>query len=396
MKNVTSYSNYWKLLLSCFLIFTNNIKLAQAQDSSRIQISLLTCSPGDELYSTFGHSALRVIDSNSVTDHVYNYGTFNFDDEDFYLKFVKGQLKYYVNVENFSDFKFAYIAENRSITEQILNLTSAEKIAIKTALIENIKEENKYYLYDFFFDNCTTRLRDIIVKYHQPTPNMKAVMPSNYTFRNAIHQYLDNGNKPWSKLGIDLLLGAPTDAVMTTNQQAFLPDNLMHQVYSVNNSKLTTSSNKLFEVSTTKIESSLFTPMLLFCSILLFYVLLYFINNTYVQRCLQFFDFLLFFIVGAFGCLLVFMWVGTDHIMTKNNYNLLWAWPFFLVYAFVMNSQSKIVKTWSLLTSIFLILLVCCWFFVAQQFNNALLPLVGLLIFRTWSRIAPKNNQHVA
>ena len=145
MKNI--FLRFLFISLTTFL----QISSAAAQDSSRIKISLLTCTPGEELYSTFGHSALRVIDSNSVTDHVYNFGTFNFDDPGFYLKFVRGQLKYYVNVEDFQDFKFGYITENRGITEQDLNLTAAEKIIIHRALIENIKEENKFYMYDFFF-----------------------------------------------------------------------------------------------------------------------------------------------------------------------------------------------------------------------------------------------------
>src|SRR5882762_7217179 len=112
------------LIINYQLLIINS---AKAQDSSRIQISLLTCTPGEELYSTFGHSALRVIDSNSVTDIVYNYGTFNFDDKNFYIKFIRGKLLYYVDTENFRDFKEAYQLDNRGITEQVLNFTAQEK-----------------------------------------------------------------------------------------------------------------------------------------------------------------------------------------------------------------------------------------------------------------------------
>ncbi|MGB4844981.1 MAG: DUF4105 domain-containing protein, partial [Ferruginibacter sp.] len=136
-----------------FLIFNP----VSAQDSSRLRISLLTCTPGEELYSTFGHSAYRVIDSTSLTDIVYNYGTFNFDDDGFYLKFVQGKLLYYVSAEYFTDFKYLYQSTNRGITEQVLNLSAAEKISMQRFLNNNLKEENKYYKYDFFFDNCTTR-----------------------------------------------------------------------------------------------------------------------------------------------------------------------------------------------------------------------------------------------
>lgn len=377
------------LFISITTIF--QISSAAAQDSSRIKISLLTCTPGEELYSTFGHSALRVIDSNSVTDHVYNFGTFNFDDAGFYLKFVRGHLRYYVNVEEFQDFKFGYIAENRGITEQDLNFTAAEKIIIHRALIENKKEENKFYMYDFFFDNCTTRLRDILVKYHQPKPLLPAVMPTTYTFRNAIHQYLDGNNMLWSKFGIDILLGAPTDAVMTISQQQFLPENLMKAVDSTKNTELVSSSKNLYVLSESNIKKSFFTPFVLFASVLLVFVLLSLFKNTITQNILKLLDSFLFFSVGLLGLLLVFMWVGTAHIMTKNNYNLLWAWPMHIVYAFFVHKSSRGVKTYSMLLCIFLVLLLCSWFFLAQKMNNALLPLIVLMIWRAASSIQTKQ-----
>ena len=377
------------LFISITTIF--QISSAAAQDSSRIKISLLTCTPGEELYSTFGHSALRVIDSNSVTDHVYNFGTFNFDDAGFYLKFVRGHLRYYVNVEEFQDFKFGYIAENRGITEQDLNFTAAEKIIIHRALIENKKEENKFYMYDFFFDNCTTRLRDILVKYHQPKPLLPAVMPTTYTFRNAIHQYLDGNNMLWSKFGIDILLGAPTDAVMTISQQQFLPENLMKAVDSTKNTELVSSSKNLYVLSESNIKKSFFTPLVLFASVLLVFVLLSLFKNTITQNILKLLDSFLFFSVGLLGLLLVFMWVGTAHIMTKNNYNLLWAWPMHIIYAFFVHKSSRGVKTYSMLLCIFLVLLLCSWFFLAQKMNNALLPLIVLMIWRAASSIQTKQ-----
>ena len=385
MKN--KFLRFLFISLTTFLQISN----AAAQDTSRIKISLLTCTPGEELYSTFGHSALRVIDSNSVTDHVYNFGTFNFDDPGFYLKFVRGQLKYYVNIEEFQDFKFGYITENRGITEQDLNFSAAEKIIIHRALIENIKEENKFYMYDFFFDNCTTRLRDILVKYHQPKPLLPAVMPTTYTFRNAIHQYLDGNNMLWSKFGIDILLGAPTDAVMTISQQQFLPENLMKAVDSTKNTELVSSSKNLYVLSESNIKKSFFTPFVLFASVLLVFVLLSLFKNTITQNILKLLDSFLFFSVGLLGLLLVFMWVGTAHIMTKNNYNLLWAWPMHIVYAFFIHKSSRGVKTYSMLLCIFLVLLLCTWFFLAQKMNNALLPLIVLMIWRAASSIHKKQ-----
>ena len=134
----------FSMLLLIVSLICNNIN---AQYTSRLRISLLTCTPGEELYSIFGHSALRVIDSNSVTDYVFNYGTFDFGDEDFYLKFTRGKLLYFVSIDRTQDFIFDYINEGRGITEQVLDLSGNEKKEIQHALIENLKEENRFYKY---------------------------------------------------------------------------------------------------------------------------------------------------------------------------------------------------------------------------------------------------------
>ena len=371
---------FLKILFINIFVFLHICTFAQ----SRIQISLLTCAPGEELNETFGHSALRVIDSNSLTDHVYNYGIFNFEDNYFYIKFIKGKLKYFVNIDQYQDFVFYYQQANRGVTEQILNFTELEKQQIYTALIENVREENKYYQYDFFLDNCTTRVRDIIEKYKKPKLLLPPVMPTNYTFRNAIHQYLDKSNKVWSKLGIDILLGAKTDAVMTVEQQSFLPENLMHAIDSASNTSIVQSAKQIFVVNKIENKKSFFTPIFLSSFILLVFVLLGFLKNNISKKLLKIFDFLLFFLTGALGILLMFMWVGTDHSMTKNNYNLLWASPLFAVFAFLLNKKNNQFKTISKFTFLYLLLVLGSWFFLPQLMNIGLLPIVVLLAWRSW------------
>jgi Domain of unknown function (DUF4105) len=369
-----------RILFICIFAHLQIFSLAQ----SRIRISLLTCTPGEELNETFGHSALRVIDSNSVTDHVYNYGTFDFEDKNFYLKFIKGKLKYFVNIDQYQEFIFFYQQSNRGITEQVLNLSLQEKENIYHALIENVKEENKYYQYDFFLDNCTTRLRDIIEKYKLPKPLLPAVMPTNFTFRNAIHQYLDDNNKTWSKLGIDILLGAKTDAIMTVEQQKFLPENLMQALDSTTNTRIVLSSQQQYTFNSTKNKTSFFTPIFLSSIILLFFVFLSLIKNAFCKKLLNYLDVFLFFSIGTLGFLLIFMWIGTDHVMTKNNYNLLWASPLFIFYSFFINRK---INTLSLYICIYLLLVLCSWFFLPQLMNNGLLPIVILLFYRSWTKV---------
>jgi len=357
-----------------------------AQDSSRLRISLLTCTPGDELYSIFGHSAIRITDSSNVGndyfDIVYNYGTFNFDDEGFYLKFMRGKLLYFISIVKFDDFKFDYQSTNRGMTEQVLNLTPTEKENIHFALKENLKEENRYYQYDFFLDNCTTRLRDIIEKYKQPQPLFHPVMPANTRFRQAIHQYLDSGKQYWSKLGIDILLGARTDRIMTTSQQQFLPDNLMLAM-DKSTPRMSLSSENLYQLTNNTDKKSWFTPALFFSLLLGFFISLSLSKNKYAQSVLNGLDGLLFFTTGLLGIILLFMWFFTDHSMTKNNYNLFWALPTHIIFSFLINKNKPFVKKYFLATAISLAILLLLWPFLPQQMNNSLIPVVLLLLYRS-------------
>jgi hypothetical protein len=337
------------------------------------------------LYSTFGHSAFRVVDSTSLTDIVYNYGTFNFDDDGFYLKFVRGKLLYYVSTEYFADFKDLYQSTNRGITEQLLNLSAAEKISMQQFLNNNLKAENRYYKYDFFFDNCTTRLRDILKKYHDSVFTQTQVMPKGGRFRQAIHQYLDKNNKDWSKLGIDILLGQPCDAVMTTEQMQFLPDNLMTGLDS-SKSDIVLSSKNLYSFTNEGNKKTLFTPFVLFSILLVLIVFISLSKSKFAIAFLQGFDGMFFFVTGVLGIVLILMWTGTDHQMCKNNFNLLWAWPTHFVMAFFVNSKKSWAKKYFKFTAIALMALLIAWLFLPQQMNNGLLPIVLLLIYRSIKR----------
>lgn len=359
----------------------------KAQDTSHLRISLLTCTPGEELYSTFGHSAFRVIDSSKAfnddwRDVVYNYGTFNFDDDGFYLKFVQGKLLYYISAETFLSFKDLYQSTNRGITEQVLLLSAAEKITVQKFLKENLKDENKYYKYDFFLDNCTTRLRDILKKNHDSAFCKKPVMPVGSRFRQAIHQYLDRNNKNWSKLGIDILLGKPCDVVMTAEQMQFLPDNLMKSLDSSSHPMVLSSQN-LYPITNENAKGTFFTPFVIFSLLAIFIILIGYSKNRFTQAFLQGFDGLFFFLTGVLGVILIFMWVGTDHSMAKNNFNLIWAWPTHTIIAFFVNAKKAWVKKYFKFTVISLVAVLISWFFLPQQMNNALIPVVLLLIYRS-------------
>lgn len=368
----------WYALCTAWLLLSN--VNAYTQDKSGLRISLLTCAPGEDLYALFGHTAIRVTDSVSLTDWVYNYGTFNFSDPNFYVKFARGKLRYYLSAEPFNDFASSYYYEGRNIREQVLNATESEKIAILRALQTNLLEENRYYAYDFFLDNCTTRPRDLLLKHLQPAPQLPAVMDTNTTFREAIHLYLNNGKQYWSKLGIDILLGARTDAVMQPMQQLFLPDNLMTAMdkSAEHNRVLLTSSPYMLEPQ--KPRKTLITPL---AAIALVSVLLAWFTTRKNKRLAAWVDRFIFFITGFLGVILVFMWVATDHTMTKNNFNLVWALPTHGVISLWVASTARWVRIYFLCTAFVTGILALCWFILPQQMNPALLPWVLLLLYRS-------------
>jgi len=359
-----------------------------AQDTSHLRISLITCgpgAPGDELYTTFGHTGIRVKDSSTVTDYVYNYGTFDAFEDNFYLNFIKGRLRYYVEAEDFKDFAEYYQASNRSITEQVLNLTAAEKISVQLFLNNNIKIANRYYKYDFCFDNCTTRVRDIIKKNHDSAFTQKPVMPSGSTFRQAIYFCLNRNDQQWSKLGIDILLGKPCDAVMTPEQMDFLPENLMKSLDSADH-PFVLAENKIYTAAKPDYHDSLFSPVVVFSILLIAIVLLDLSKNRLAKMFLQGFDGWLFFVTGLLGILLIFMWFGTDHAMTKYNYNLLWAWPTHFLASFFINSKKNWIKKYLLITAVGLVIVLLSWFFLPQHLNSSLMVICLLLLFRSISK----------
>lgn len=375
-----------RLLLVLYFSFSI-LHSSFAQEPCGLRITLLTCSPGEELYSTFGHTALRVQDRTTGIDAVYNYGTFEFS-PDFYSKFIRGKLLYSLSVENFRDFLYTYQIESRSIVEQELQLSCEEKEKLYKALQVNALEQNRHYRYDFLFDNCTTRARDIVAKNTSSPVVFKNILPEEVpTFRNLIHSYLNAGNSYWSKLGIDILLGAKLDKKITNEEAMFLPDYLLKGFDSaiINGRPLVTPPQQVLQMPALFIKGSLFTPAVVFSLLLIAIVALSFLKSNWASKTLSIFDFLLFFILGMAGLLLLFMWFGTDHIVCRNNYNLLWALPTHVVMAFFVDKKAGWVNCYFTIAFWLTVLLAVAWLFLPQQMNTSLLPIILLIIYRSWS-----------
>jgi hypothetical protein len=376
------------------LLFLLPLKMIAQNDSCHLRVSLLTCTPGEELYSTFGHSAIRITDSVSNSDIVYNYGTFNFDEPGFYTKFIRGKLLYYLSTEELESFKNSYLQEKRGITEQVLNLSCTEKYNMLMLLQVNLMAGNRFYKYDFLFDNCTTRLRDLIKKSADTSVSFGNVLPGKKTFRDLIYEYLNYNDKQWSKLGIDALLGSPTDAVIKGEQVMFLPDYLLKTFDSttIDSRALVRDKHHLFELNLSPVAIDLFAhPLFIFSCLFLCIVLLSFSKNNSIKRLLVAFDGFMFFITGLLGILILFMWFGTDHVMCRNNFNLLWAWPTNIVTAFYIHSKKRPATKYFRIYAAFNLVLFACWFFLPQHMNPALLPLIAILIFRSFRYVSSKK-----
>jgi len=360
-----------------------------APDSSRLQVSLITCAPGAELYSVFGHTALRIVDTAANTDIIYNYGTFNFDDPDFYSKFVRGKLMYFLSQQSFPDFLYEYAYFKRGVTEQVLQLSPAEKKEIQHSLFDNVREENRYYKYDFLYDNCATRLRDIIFK----TNKENAFEPSAFaekgtSFRDYLHNYLSRAEMQWTTLGIDLLLGIGADKTMTTVECMFLPDYLAQGV-----SLAVKGNGKLVERDQVHLPNAQDLPVklpfwqtpLFFFSILSFLVILpSFLRSKGMVSFQSIMDRVIFVVSGLLGLVLLFMWFGTDHQSFANNINLLWTMPINLLVAFCLNRPQQWLKKYLRYYSLLLLVLMVAVLLHPGIINFGLYPLILVLSFRSW------------
>ncbi|KAA3622405.1 MAG: DUF4105 domain-containing protein [Flavobacterium sp.] len=356
--------------------------------SEKAEISILTIGPGDNLYDKFGHSAFRVYDPENEIDYAFNYGVYDFDTPNFYTKFARGKLLYKLAVSEFEPFLKSYIAQDRWVEEQVLNLSYSEKQAIFNFLQNNAKPENKYYKYDFFYDNCATRIRDVLVSVLGDKLKYNANLAEvGYTFRELIQKNVHYNS--WGSLGMDVAIGAVVDRKATSWEYQFLPE----YVYKANvGATITTATGTTELVKTTKklyvtderneTGNFFLSPLFIFGILGLLLVFVTYKNYKNQQRS-RYLDLLIFLVTGLIGVILLLLWFGTDHSTTANNYNLLWAFPFSLLF-FTLISR-KIPKRWLQRYTFFLILLLALlafhWVSGVQRFAIGFLPLfLGLAV----------------
>jgi len=379
------------LVILLFILFSFGTYNLNAQIlSDNAEVSILICAPGNDLYSTFGHSAIRIKDPALRIDNVYNYGTFNFETPNFYVKFVRGQLDYMLSVSRYKYFIISYMNEDRWIKEHVLDLTYKQKNEVYQFLYNNALPENKYYRYDFFYDNCATRVKDVIkdvLKDELILP--KEITEDGVTFRDLTHVYLQGHD--WERFGTNLALGRPTDKVVNVEEATFLPDYLdiafEKSVLKINGKEkpLIKETRMLFEPKNELEKSSVFfTPIIAFSLLLvLILVLTYFeIKNKQYFIIL---DKTILFVSGLIGIVLLALWFGTEHTAVVNNFNIIWAMPLFFFAAFILKTDNKsylkkFFLVMSLILSISLIMKIASFW----VYDYTIIPLVLILIIRSY------------
>jgi hypothetical protein len=298
-----------------------------------LRFSLLTVGTGDEIYASFGHTGIRVTDSAAGTDVVYNWGTFNGFQENFELKFMQGKLLYYCSDEPFAGFHYMYVREQRGVEEQELFLTESQQQALLTTIRENMKEENKYYKYDFLFDNCSTRPRDLLKTAFGPTFKYgDGLKGRRLSFRDEINHYLSG--LPWERFGINLLLGAKVDKTMSNEDAMFLPDYLRDGLAGATLSGKPVAGPAVRMLPPAPAEPKPVNgPLILTVIIACICILGTAIPGFDIIG--RFVRYLLLVVTGLLGVLMLYMWFGTDHQTCRNNWNVLWCLPTNLILPFV-------------------------------------------------------------
>lgn len=368
------------------VVFGGERSVKNLSDSAKV--SLVTCSPGNELYSIFGHSAIRVTDPSQKLDVVFNYGTFNFEDPNFYPNFVKGHLNYVLSVYPYRLFEQEYVTEKRWIYEQKLNIDIREKQHLFDSLLINYRPENRGYPYDFLNDNCATRIRDIFVEAIPRKINFDySSFDKGQSFRELLTPYLTQ--KPWSKLGINLLMGLPADRVATPWDYMFLPDHLekafQHATF-VNDSTsqpFAQNPQTILEGNKEKERFCWWAPQWIFILVLLITIAISYKN--YKEGSFSFwFDRILLVIAGLLGVLFTFLWVGTAHRSMVWNFNLLWANPLHLLAVFLLSANRfrGWIKVYANINLVILLVLLVGWPFMPQALPWAIYPIVIALALR--------------
>lgn len=352
----------YRLLLTFILLDISKIAIGNTTNyaetpADSIRVSLLTCSPHDEIYSLYGHTAIRYEDKASKTDIVVNYGMFSFKKPFFVARFVLGLTDYEMGIQDFNDFCCEYQYFGSQVTQQEINLTPEEKGQLLKALQDNYANA-RVYRYNYFYNNCTTKARDIILKSINGKIEYKNGIDKSVSFRDLIHGC--NANYSWASFGNDLLLGFKADMQTTREEQQFLPDNLMRnfdqaKIVSadgssrplVKNTEIIVRGNDYAIAGKTKV-----TPQFVFITLLILIAAIVVAEFKTKKRFLWL-DITLLLASGLAG-LILFVMLFSEHPTTSTNLQIFILCPLNLYWAIYIiknkRNERKLRKAWTFLS----------------------------------------------
>lgn len=351
---------------------------------------MITCGPYQgELYSAFGHSAFRVLDPAQNIDAVFNYGVFDFDQPNFYLNFARGYLNYKLAAYDYQHFESSYIYHNRFIHAQVLNLTPEQRQKLFEYLRWNMQPGNENYRYDYFYNNCATKIRDVVVTALGKEVTFDgSYVKTDYTIRDLTDIYLKH--QPWGDLGIDIGLGLPMDKKASPFEYMFLPDYVEsgfdHATILQNGVGVPLVKQKysVYDARAEELPTGLPHPLYVFSAfaLLCIGITVWDFKRNKISTPL---DALLFTVTGLVGLLLFFLWFFTDHAAAAQNFNLLWAVPTNVFAALALMKRLPWLRIYFLCIAILSAITLVVWPFLPQQLNYALVPIVIAILVRSFA-----------
>ena len=352
------------------------------------EVSLLTADPGTELYSSFGHSAIRMREIGPEgRDLVFNFGTFDFDTPNFYGKFATGKLNYMLSVATYDRFIIEYDYYKRGLREQVLDLNQEQKDFLLQHLDAQYDPSRRFYKYDFFYNNCATKIRDAFDIAIGDQLVWSDSIAEEKTFRNLIDEFVLP--LPWADFGIDLALGAVIDRPATELEKQFLPI-YMEQAFAnatiVENGvsrPLVKQSRVLLEYPKEAAQQSLLNPTVVFWLLAVVFAVLT-LYGFKKGKLMKGLDVAFFGVLGILGVVVTFLWFFTDHSATLWNWNILWAFPghLVLVWGLVARPNANWISSYLLFVMGATVLTLLFWMFGMQSFSPALIPILLLLLLR--------------
>ncbi len=378
--------------LTALLLLTASLSWGQSRLSPQAEVSVLTMGPWQgQLFTAFGHSALRVHDPVNGLDIAFNYGVFDFNQPNFYLNFARGYNLYMLGVMDYKRFEAAYMADNRYIHEQVLNLTPERKQRLYDYLYWNAQPENKDYYYDYFYDNCATKIPEVVLKVFGDSIVFDgSYIKTDYSIRELTDLYL--GQQPWGDLGIDIGLGLPTDKKATPYEHMFLPDyvesGFAHATILENGVRhpLVRETNIIYSsYPEERTGISLSHPLIVFTFFLLATIFLTY-RDFRRKKLSMYFDGIVFAITGVVGLLLLFLWVFTNHQASAKNFNLLWALPTHIIAVIAFIRQPRWLVKYFLAVACITAALLIAWPLLPQKLHYALIPFVTTLGLRAYTQ----------